>query len=66
MRSPSASRAGNALTLPRRVAVLLRQVAKTRGSYRDPLFDRPDLVEDDYYRFRRATAPFSGAAEITR
>lgn len=36
----------------RRVAVLLRRGPKTGASYRDPLFDRPDLVEDDYCRFR--------------
>ena len=23
-----------------------------RASYYDPLFERPDLAEDDYYRFR--------------
>lgn len=36
----------------RRVACLLRRALKTDGSYCDPLFERPDLVEDDYYRFR--------------
>ena len=36
----------------RRVASLLRRVPKTGGSFYDPLFARPDLVEDDYYRFR--------------
>ena len=36
----------------RRAARLLRQVPTTGGSYHDPLFERPDLVEDDYYRFR--------------
>jgi hypothetical protein len=35
----------------RRLAGLLRR-APTTGGYRDPLFERPDLVEDDYYRFR--------------
>jgi hypothetical protein len=25
---------------------------KAGGSYHDPLFERPDLVEDDYCRFR--------------
>jgi hypothetical protein len=29
----------------------LRRVPTT-GGHRDPLFERPDLVEDDYYRFR--------------
>jgi len=38
--------------LLRRVAGLLRRVPNTGGSYRDPLFERPNLVEDDYYRFR--------------
>jgi hypothetical protein len=33
--------------------VLLRRIPRTRGFYADPLFARPDLVEDDYYRFRR-------------
>ena len=36
----------------RRLIGLLRRAAKTGGSYYDPLFARPDLVEDDYYRFR--------------
>jgi hypothetical protein len=36
----------------RRVAGLLRRVPTTGGGYHDPLFERPDLVEDDYYRFR--------------
>jgi hypothetical protein len=36
----------------RRVADLLRRVPKTNASYYDPLFERPDLVEDDYYRLR--------------
>jgi hypothetical protein len=40
-------------TRPRRFDVLLRRIPKTRGFYADPLFARPDLVEDDYYRFRR-------------
>jgi hypothetical protein len=31
---------------------LLRRVPTTARSYRDPLFERPDLVEDDYYRLR--------------
>jgi hypothetical protein len=35
---------------PRRIAGLLRPGPKTPGSYRDPLFERPDLIEDDYYR----------------
>jgi hypothetical protein len=36
----------------RRVAALLRPGPKIGASYHDPLFGRPDLVEDDYYRFR--------------
>jgi hypothetical protein len=36
----------------RRVAGLLRRVLRADGSYCDPLFERLDLVEDDYYRFR--------------
>jgi hypothetical protein len=36
----------------RRVAALLRPGAKIGASYHDQLFGRPDLVEDDYYRFR--------------
>jgi hypothetical protein len=35
-----------------RLAGLLRRVPKTGVGPYDPLFDRPDLVEDDYYRFR--------------
>jgi hypothetical protein len=36
----------------RRIAGMLRRVPKTGGRYHDPLFERPDAVEDDYYRFR--------------
>lgn len=36
----------------RRVAGLLRRAPKTGGSFPDPLFGRPYLIEDDYYRFR--------------
>jgi hypothetical protein len=38
--------------LPRRLGGLLRRVPKNAHSYHDALFDRPDLVENDYYRFR--------------
>jgi hypothetical protein len=38
--------------LLRRVAGQLRPVNKSSDSYRDPLFERPDLVENDYGRFR--------------
>jgi len=34
----------------RRAAGAMRHVLET--SYRDPLFERPDVIEDDYYRFR--------------
>jgi hypothetical protein len=37
--------------LPRRTAGMLR-LPDSAGSYRDPLFERPDRIEDDYYRFR--------------
>lgn len=36
----------------RRLAGLLRRVPETGAHYYDPLFEQPDLVEDDYYRFR--------------
>jgi len=36
----------------RRLAGLLRRVPKTGAARYDPLFERPELVEDDYYRFR--------------
>jgi hypothetical protein len=35
-----------------RVPGLRRREAKTARSYRDPLFEHPDLVENDYYRFQ--------------
>ncbi len=35
-----------------RVVGLLRRGPKTGASYYDPLFERPDLIEDDYYRLR--------------
>jgi len=37
---------------PRRLAGLLRWAPKNAHSHHDPLFDRPDMVENDYYRFR--------------
>ena len=40
-------------TRPRRFGFLLRRIPKTRATYFDPLFAQPDLVEHDYYRFRR-------------
>jgi hypothetical protein len=36
----------------RRIAGMLRRAPRTGGRYLDPLFQRPDVVEDDYYRFR--------------
>lgn len=44
-------RTSRALLALRGAAGLLRRISGT-GGYRDPLFERPDLVEDDYYRFR--------------
>lgn len=35
-----------------RIAGLLMRLSGTRASYYDPLFARPDLIEDDYRRFR--------------
>lgn len=37
---------------PRRLAGLLWRVPKNADSHHDPLFARPDLIEDDYHRFR--------------
>src|SRR5579864_2144519 len=37
-------------TRPRRFGFLLRRIPKTRATYADPLFARPDLIEHDYYR----------------
>jgi hypothetical protein len=37
---------------PRRLARLRRRAPRTGVSYYDPRFERPDLVEDDYYRLR--------------
>lgn len=36
-----------------RLASLLRPRRQTGRTYQDPLFRRPDLVEDDYYRLLR-------------
>ena len=35
-----------------RIAGLLRPMPKTSASDYDPVFERPDLIEDDYYRLR--------------
>ena len=34
-----------------RVSRLLRRLPGAGTGYRDSLFERPDVVEDDYYRF---------------
>jgi hypothetical protein len=36
----------------RRLVGLRHRVPKNHGDCYDPRFERPDLVEDDYYRFR--------------
>jgi hypothetical protein len=36
----------------RRIIGLLRPAPENRARYRDPLFERPDLIEDDYYRLQ--------------
>jgi hypothetical protein len=41
-----------------RITGLLRRLAKTRATYYDPLFERPDLIEDDYYRLRNQPRDF--------
>ena len=35
-----------------RVSGASRRAPRPSRDYHDPLFERPDLVEDDYYRFR--------------
>jgi hypothetical protein len=50
--STGSARAENRGDRLRRLAGLLRPGPKTGASYRDPLFELPDLVEEDYYRFR--------------
>jgi hypothetical protein len=44
----------------RRVVGLVRKASRTCASYYDPLFERPDLVEDDYYRLRNQPRDCSG------
>ena len=51
-RGPRKARSPLARRAARRVAGLLRRAPKTGASYCDPLFERPDLIEDDYYRLR--------------
>ena len=50
---PRRGAAGRAQPAQQRSGFLLRRIPKTRATYPDPLFARPDLIEDDYYRFRR-------------
>jgi hypothetical protein len=55
---PRAANTGSARAQARgarlsRLVALLRPRPKAGGSYRDPLFGWPDLVENDYYRLRR-------------
>jgi len=47
--------------LLRRVAGRLRPAPRTGDGYRDPLFEQPDLVEDDYRRFRQGSPARSSA-----
>ena len=51
--APGYGRRRGQAPLRRRFGFLLRRIPKTRATYVDPLFARPDFVEDDYYRFRR-------------
>jgi hypothetical protein len=37
-------------------AEILGRLLRRAGGYRDPLFERPDLVEDDYQRFLHQSA----------
>lgn len=48
----SSARAETRADRLRRIASLLRRTPKTRASCYDPLFERPGLIEDDYYRLR--------------
>lgn len=55
--APRSDRAGSVRAQTRsdrlqRISGLLERVPKTRASYHDPLFERPDLIENDYYRLR--------------
>jgi hypothetical protein len=43
-----------------RITGLLRRRARTRATYYDPVFGRPDLIEDDYYRLRNQPRDFPG------
>jgi hypothetical protein len=50
--STSRARAEHRGNRLRRLTDLLRPAPTTGASHHDPLFRRPDLIEDDYYRFR--------------
>jgi methyltransferase of FxLD system len=43
-----------------RITGLLRRRARPRATYYDPVFGRPDLIEDDYYRLRNQPRDFPG------
>ena len=45
---------------PQRITGLLRRRARPRATYYDPVFGRPDLIEDDYYRLRNQPRDFPG------
>lgn len=45
---------------PQRITGLLRRRARPRATYYDPVFGRPDLIEDDYYRLRDQPRDFPG------
>jgi len=45
---------------PQWIAGLLRRRARPRATYYDPVFGRPDLIEDDYYRLRNQPRDFPG------
>jgi hypothetical protein len=48
----SSARPENRRGRVRRLAGLLHRVPKNHGDCYDPRFERPDLVKDDYCRFR--------------
>jgi hypothetical protein len=45
---------------PQRITGRLRRLARPRATYYDPVFGRPDLIEDDYYRLRNQPCDFPG------
>jgi hypothetical protein len=48
----SASTASPSTEVRPRIGGPSRRARHPRNSYSDPLFRRPDLIEDDYYRLR--------------